>query len=275
MGGLEPHGLVQGPRDDGGRLEGGRGGREGGDLRLDRQHGRFAAAYAARAGMPAVVLTRRGGRRREGRPDTDARGQGARGARRLRRGARGRTGARPARTHVLVNSVNPHRRAGQKTAVFEIVEELGAAPDAFVIPYGGGGNTSAYATAIGELGLATPIYSVEAERPRRRRSPPRSGSAIPSTRDSVRASGGDGRDRQRRGDRRGLARARDGRGSLLRAVLGGRARGRSARRRRGRAARRHDHGPRPEGHGGAEPVRSALRQVDADPDAIAAAARRR
>ena len=47
--------------------------------------------------------------------------------------------------------------------MFEIVEELGAAPDAFVIPYGGGGNTSAYAAGVGELGLATPIFSVEAE----------------------------------------------------------------------------------------------------------------
>ena len=135
-------------------------------------------------------------------------------------------------THVLVNSVNPHRRAGQKTAVFEIVEELGDAPDAFVIPYGGGGNTSAYATAIGELGLATPIYSVEAEhRPTTFASAIRIGDPVHA--DSVRASGATVVDRQRRGDRRGLARARDGRGSLLRAVVRGRARGRSARRRRG------------------------------------------
>jgi threonine synthase len=66
-------------------------------------------------------------------------------------------------THVLVNSVNPYRRAGQKTAVFEIVEELGSAPDAFVLPYGGGGNTSAYAQGLGDLGLTTPIFSVEAK----------------------------------------------------------------------------------------------------------------
>jgi threonine synthase len=65
-------------------------------------------------------------------------------------------------THQLVNSLNPYRREGQKTAVFEIVEELGAAPDAFVIPYGGGGNTSSYAQALRELGLAVPIVSVEA-----------------------------------------------------------------------------------------------------------------
>jgi threonine synthase len=65
-------------------------------------------------------------------------------------------------THVLVNSLNPYRREGQKTAVFEIVEELGGAPDAFVLPYGGGGNTSSYAQALRELGLGTPIVSVEA-----------------------------------------------------------------------------------------------------------------
>ena len=69
-------------------------------------------------------------------------------------------------THVLVNSLNPYRRAGQKTAVLEIVEELGGAPDAFVLPYGGGGNTSAYAQALAELGLDTPIVSVEAEKRR-------------------------------------------------------------------------------------------------------------
>jgi len=65
-------------------------------------------------------------------------------------------------SHVLVNSLNPYRREGQKTAVLEVVEELGGAPDAFVLPYGGGGNTSAYAQALRELGLETPIVSVEA-----------------------------------------------------------------------------------------------------------------
>ena len=89
---------------------------------------------------------------------------------------------------MLVNSVNPYRRAGQKTAVFEIVEELGAAPDAFVIPYGGGGNTSAYAAGIAELGLATPIFSVEAEhRPTTLASAIRIGDPVHA--DSVRASG--------------------------------------------------------------------------------------
>jgi threonine synthase len=69
-------------------------------------------------------------------------------------------------THVLVNSLNPDRREGQKTAVFEVVEELGGPPDAFVLPYGGGGNTSSYAQALAELDLPTPLVSVEsADRP--------------------------------------------------------------------------------------------------------------
>ena len=126
-----------------------------------------AAAYAARAGLPAVVLTPQGAvagaklaQTRmlgaivlEVRGDFDAALAAAQEL--ARRG-----------THVLVNSLNPHRRAGQKTAVLEIVEELGGAPDAFVLPYGGGGNTSAYAQARAELGLDTPIVSVEAEKRR-------------------------------------------------------------------------------------------------------------
>ena len=67
-------------------------------------------------------------------------------------------------THALVNSLNPYRREGQKTAVFEIVEDLGGLPDAFCIPYGGGGNTSAYAQALRELGLGTRLVSAEAQK---------------------------------------------------------------------------------------------------------------
>ncbi|HET9871032.1 MAG TPA: threonine synthase [Propionibacteriaceae bacterium] len=44
----------------------------------------------------------------------------------------------------LVNSVNPARIEGQKTAAFEIVDELGDAPDLHVLPVGNGGNISAY-----------------------------------------------------------------------------------------------------------------------------------
>ena len=45
---------------------------------------------------------------------------------------------------VLVNSVNPDRIQGQKTAAFEIIEELGEAPDYVFIPVGNAGNISAY-----------------------------------------------------------------------------------------------------------------------------------
>ena len=44
----------------------------------------------------------------------------------------------------LVNSVNPVRIEGQKTAAFEIVDDLGDAPDLHVLPVGNGGNISAY-----------------------------------------------------------------------------------------------------------------------------------
>jgi threonine synthase len=123
-----------------------------------------AAAYAARAGLPALVLV----------PEGAVAGPKLAQVRML--GARvlevrgsfdealeaGRALAERG-THVLVNSLNPNRVAGQRTAVFEIVDELGGAPDAFVLPYGGGGNTTAYAAALDELMLETPLVSVEAE----------------------------------------------------------------------------------------------------------------
>ncbi|HEU0337184.1 MAG TPA: threonine synthase [Gaiellaceae bacterium] len=122
-----------------------------------------AAAYAARAGVPAVVLVPEGQvagakvaqARMLGASVLEARGsfdQALQAVRELaRRGS-----------HALVNSLNPYRLEGQKTAVFEIVEELGRLPDAFVIPYGGGGNTTAYAKGLGELGLGSGLVSAEA-----------------------------------------------------------------------------------------------------------------
>jgi len=44
----------------------------------------------------------------------------------------------------LVNSVNPDRLQGQKTAAFEIVDELGRAPDVHCLPVGNAGNITAY-----------------------------------------------------------------------------------------------------------------------------------
>ena len=44
----------------------------------------------------------------------------------------------------LVNSINPYRIEGQKTAAFEIVDELGSAPDWLCLPVGNAGNITSY-----------------------------------------------------------------------------------------------------------------------------------
>ena len=44
----------------------------------------------------------------------------------------------------IVNSINPDRIAGQKTAAFEVVDELGNAPDFHLLPVGNAGNITAY-----------------------------------------------------------------------------------------------------------------------------------
>jgi threonine synthase len=117
-----------------------------------------AAAYAARAGLPALVLQPEGAVARG--KLAQARANGARvlsvqgsfddalaAAREL--ASRG--------THTLVNSLNPLRLEGQKTAAFEIVEELGGAPAVLALPYGGGGNTRAYARGFAEAGAGLPV----------------------------------------------------------------------------------------------------------------------
>ena len=115
------------------------------------------AAYAARAGIAAVILQPAGavalGKVAQAR---------ALGARLLEvRGSfehaldAARELARRG-THVLVNSLNPDRLEGQKTAAFELAEELGGPPDLLALPYGGGGNTRAYALGFEELGTGLP-----------------------------------------------------------------------------------------------------------------------
>jgi len=44
----------------------------------------------------------------------------------------------------LMNSINPHRIEGQKTAAFEVVDALGDAPDYLILPVGNAGNITAY-----------------------------------------------------------------------------------------------------------------------------------
>ena len=63
----------------------------------------------------------------------------------------------------LVNSVNPYRIEGQKTAAFEVVEELGEAPGALAIPVGNAGNVTAWWRGFEELGVAPVVYGFQAE----------------------------------------------------------------------------------------------------------------
>jgi len=63
----------------------------------------------------------------------------------------------------LVNSVNPYRIEGQKTAAFEVIEELGEPPQALAIPVGNAGNVTSWWKGFGER-QATPIlYGFQAE----------------------------------------------------------------------------------------------------------------
>jgi threonine synthase len=122
-----------------------------------------AAAYAARAGIGAVVLCPAGAiaaakmaqSRVVGARVLEVRGSFDEALRSCveisRRGS-----------FVLVNSLNPHRIEGQKTAAFEIVEELGRAPEVLTLPYGGGGNLCAYAKGFAEEGAAPRLVAAEA-----------------------------------------------------------------------------------------------------------------
>jgi threonine synthase len=62
----------------------------------------------------------------------------------------------------LVNSVNPHRIEGKKTAAFEIVETLGRAPHVLALPVGNAGNISAYWRGFRELGLSPRMLGFQA-----------------------------------------------------------------------------------------------------------------
>jgi threonine synthase len=126
-----------------------------------------AAAYAARAGLEAVVLTPVGATATAKR--AQARAAGARvlevrgtfdDALRLCRELAGREG------FALVNSLNPARIEGQKSVVGELVEQLGSAPEVIALPYGGGGNVTAVAAGCADLGIAPQIVVGQAaERP--------------------------------------------------------------------------------------------------------------
>jgi threonine synthase len=62
----------------------------------------------------------------------------------------------------LVNSVNPYRIEGQKTAAFEVMDELGEAPEALAIPVGNAGNVTSWWKGFSERGTAPILYGFQA-----------------------------------------------------------------------------------------------------------------
>jgi len=124
-----------------------------------------AAAYAARAGLQAVVVTIRGSVARGKVMQARAVGVELREidgsfsdahleARRIAE----------AEGLVNVNSINPDRIEGQSSAAREVLEQLGGLPDVLALPYGGGGNTVSYAQGFGET-LPRFLLGEAAQRP--------------------------------------------------------------------------------------------------------------
>ena len=104
-----------------------------------------AAAYAARAGLPCTVILPAGyvamGKLVQA-VAFGARIVAVRGAFDAALVVVRELGASGEAT--VVNSINPYRIEGQKTAAFEVCEDLGGAPDALCIPVGNAGNITAY-----------------------------------------------------------------------------------------------------------------------------------
>jgi threonine synthase len=122
-----------------------------------------AAAYAARAGIAAVVLTPAGAIAAP--KQAQARAVGARvlevrGT--FDEALRSCQELTDRGVFALVNSLNPHRIEGQKTAAFEVIEQLGRVPEVLALPYGGGGNITAYAKGFAEEGATLRLIGGQA-----------------------------------------------------------------------------------------------------------------
>jgi threonine synthase len=116
-----------------------------------------AAAYAAHAGVPAVVFVPRGAVARGKLVQVVAAGAELREIEGSFEDAQLRARELAAdEGWVNVNSINPDRIEGQASAAREIVQQLGGVPDVLALPYGGGGNTCAYARGFDEAGAARP-----------------------------------------------------------------------------------------------------------------------
>ena len=122
-----------------------------------------AAAYAARAGITAFVLIPEGkiamGKLAQammhGSVVLQIRGNFDAGMRLVKEVA--------AEAPVtIVNSINPYRLQGQKTAAFEIIEELGRAPDYHCLPVGNAGNITAHWIGYCEYSAASGDHVTEA-----------------------------------------------------------------------------------------------------------------
>jgi len=121
-----------------------------------------AAAYAARAGLRCAVIVP------EGKIATGKLAQALmHGARVIALNGNFDEALKLVREVVdrhpiaLVNSVNRYRLEGQKTASFEIVEQLGAI-DALCIPVGNAGNISAYWKGFQEVGARPAMFGFQA-----------------------------------------------------------------------------------------------------------------
>jgi len=130
-----------------------------------------AAAYAARAGLRCVVIVPEGkiaqgklaGALAYGADVVNITGNFDQGLALVRE-------ASERLPITLVNSVNPYRIEGQKTGAFEIVDQLGDAPDWLCLPVGNAGNITAYwrgfteYAASGDAAHTPKMLGVQAER---------------------------------------------------------------------------------------------------------------
>ncbi|MEZ5122622.1 MAG: threonine synthase [Solirubrobacterales bacterium] len=123
-----------------------------------------AAAYAARAGLRGAVIVP------EGKIATGKLAQAlVHGARVVALQGNFDDALRLVRELVarhpisLVNSVNAFRLEGQKTAAFELIEDLGGDLDALFIPVGNAGNVTAYWKGFRELDAAPRLFGFQAE----------------------------------------------------------------------------------------------------------------
>jgi threonine synthase len=124
-----------------------------------------AAAYAAKAGLRCIVLVPHGGITLGKLAQALVHGAEVLEIESNFDGAlevsRGLDSEYPVRN---VNSVNPYRIEGQKTCAFEIVDNLGRAPDYHVMPVGNAGNITAQWKGYVEYGPDRPVmFGVQAE----------------------------------------------------------------------------------------------------------------